>query len=67
MRTLADPNVNVLGHASLRLRNLDITTIEADVLKPLPVDGPFDSAALNGVLHCLPGPLPRKGAAPATP
>ena len=44
---------------------LDITTVEADVFKPLPVDGPFDSAALNGVLHCLPGPLPRKAAAVA--
>lgn len=39
------------------------TAIEADVCKPLPVHGPFDSAALNGVLHCLPGPLPRKAAA----
>jgi len=61
--TLLDPNLNVLGHASARLQHLDITTIEADVLKPLPVDGPFDSAALNGVLHCLPGPLSRKAAA----
>ena len=63
--TLLDPNQNVLAHASHRLRNLDVTTIEADVLKPLPVDGPFDSAALNGVLHCLPGPLPSKAAAVA--
>src|SRR6266511_1487720 len=39
------------------------TAIEADVCKPLPVDGPFDSAALTGVPHCLPGPLPRKAAA----
>lgn len=35
----------------------------ADVLKPLPVTGPFDSAALNMVLHCLPGPPERKSAA----
>ena len=63
--TLLDPNVNVLDHASRRLQHLDITTIEADVCKPLPVDGPFDSAALNGVLHCLPGPHPRKAAAVA--
>ncbi len=63
--TLLDPNANVLGHASRRLRNLDIKTVEADVLKPLPVEGPFDSAALNGVLHCLPGPLPGKAAAVA--
>jgi SAM-dependent methyltransferase len=63
--TLLDPNVHVLDHASRRLRRLDITTIEADVCKPLPLDGPFDSAALNGVLHCLPGPLPHKAAAVA--
>ena len=35
------------------------------MLKPLPVDGPFDSAALNLVIHCLPGPLTRKQAAVA--
>jgi SAM-dependent methyltransferase len=63
--TLLDPNVNVLSHASRRLQNLDVTTIEADVLKPLPVSGSFDSAALNGVLHCLPGQLPSKAAAVA--
>jgi hypothetical protein len=63
--TILDPNVHVLGHASRRLRRLDITTIEADVCKPLPVSGLFDSAALNGVLHCLPGPLRRKAAAVA--
>ncbi len=63
--TLLDPNPNVLGHASRRLQRLDVTTIEADVCKPLPVHGPFDSAALNGVLHCLPGPLSRKAAAVA--
>jgi SAM-dependent methyltransferase len=63
--TLLDPNVNVLGHAARRLQRLDVTTVEADVLKPLPVEGPYDSGALNGVLHCLPGPLPRKAAAVA--
>ena len=63
--TLLDPNANVLEHASRRLQRLDITTIEADVCKPLPVPGPFDSAALSGVLHCLPGTLPRKAAAVA--
>jgi SAM-dependent methyltransferase len=63
--TLLDPNGNVLDHASRRLHRLDITTLEADVCKPLPVGGPFDSAALNGVIHCLPGPLSRKSAAVA--
>jgi SAM-dependent methyltransferase len=63
--TLLDPNVHVLDHASRRLQRLDVTIVEADVCKRLPVHGPFDSAALNGVLHCLPGPLPRKAAAVA--
>jgi SAM-dependent methyltransferase len=63
--TILDPNVNVLDYASRRLHRLDITTVEADVCKPLPLDGPFDSAALNGVIHCLPGPLPRKADAVA--
>jgi SAM-dependent methyltransferase len=63
--TILDPNRNVLDHASRRLRYLDVTAVEADVLKPLPIDGPFDSAALHLVIHCLPGPLPRKALAVA--
>ena len=61
--TLLDPNPNVLRHASRKLRRLDVTTVQADVLKPLPVQGPFDSAALNLVIHCLPGPMSRKALA----
>ena len=61
--TILDPNPNVLDHASRQLRRLDVTAVEADVLKPLPVDGPFESAALNLVIHCLPGPMSRKAAA----
>ena len=61
--TLLDPNTNVLEHAARRLARLDVTAVEADVCKPLPVNGPFASAALNGVLHCLPGPLTRKAEA----
>ncbi len=63
--TLLDPNAHVLVHAAQRLHRLDITTVEADVCKPLPIDGPFDSAALAGVIHCLPGPLSRKAGAVA--
>ena len=63
--TIVDPNRNVLEHVSSRLPQLDLTAVEADVLKPLPPHGPFDSAALNGVLHCLPGPLSRKATAVA--
>ena len=61
--TLLDPNVNVLRHSARRLESMKPITVEADVLKPLPVDGPFDSVGLNGVLHCLPGPQQAKAAA----
>lgn len=61
--TLLDPNPNVLAHASRTLRPLHPVTIEADVMKPLPVEGPFDSAALNYVLHCLRGPQSQKAVA----
>ena len=61
--TILDPNPNVLHHVTNRLRDLDVTAIEADVLKPLPTPGPFDSAALAAVLHCLPGPMDRKALA----
>ena len=63
--TILDPNPNVLRHVSRRLRSFDLTAVEADVLKPLPVAGPFESAALNLVIHCLPGPLERKARAVA--
>lgn len=61
--TLLDPNRDVLDHCAGRLSRFDPTLVEADVLKPLPVRGPFDSAALSAVLHCLPGPIEAKGAA----
>jgi len=63
--TVLDPNPNVLRHVTRRLRDLDVTPVEADVLKPLPVEGPFASAGFNAVLHCLPGPLDRKATAVA--
>ena len=61
--TILDPNPNVLRHAARRLERLDVTAVQADALKPLPIAGPFDSAALSFVLHCLPGPMERKGLA----
>jgi SAM-dependent methyltransferase len=61
--TILDPNPNVLRHVERRLRHLDVTAVEADVLKPLPMPGPFDSAAMSMVLHCLPGPMERKAQA----
>jgi SAM-dependent methyltransferase len=61
--TLLDPNPNVLARSSRRLAAMHPVTVEADVMKPLPVDGPFDSAALSFVLHCLRGPLSHKAVA----
>ena len=63
--TILDPNPNVLRHVTRRLTRLDVTAVEADVLKPLPVAGPFESAALHLVIHCLPGPMSRKAVAVA--
>ena len=65
--TLVDPNPHVLTHAGRRLAGLspapEVLAIRADVLGPLPVEPGFASAALSLVLHCLPGPMSRKGAA----
>lgn len=63
--TVVDPNSNVLRHVTHRLARLAVTAVEADVLKPLPVAGPFNSAALHLVIHCLPAPLERKALAVA--
>ena len=56
--TILDPNQNVLDYATRRLPRLEVTAVQADVLKPLPVDGLFNSAALHGVIHCLPDHSP---------
>ena len=61
--TILDPNPNVLRYVKRRLRRLDVTAVEGDVLKPFPMAGPFDSVGLSMVLHCLPGPMERKAPA----
>jgi SAM-dependent methyltransferase len=61
--TLLDPNPHVLKYASRRLASMAAATVEADVMKPLPVDGAFDSGALSFVLHCLRGPMTNKATA----
>lgn len=63
--TLLDPNPHVLAFAGRRLAHLAPTRVQADVCEPLPALGPFDSAALTNVLHCLAGPPARKAAAVA--
>ncbi|MFL5685461.1 MAG: class I SAM-dependent methyltransferase [Chloroflexota bacterium] len=61
--TIVDPNPNVLRHAARKLARFDVTPIEADVLKPLPIDRTFESAGMSMVIHCLPGPMSRKALA----
>lgn len=61
--TLLDPNPHVLRRAERRLASLSPAVVEADVMKPLPTAGPFDSAALSFVLHCLRGPDANKAIA----
>jgi SAM-dependent methyltransferase len=61
--TLLDANEKVLAYCARRLAAMHPKTVEADVMKPLPVDDRFDSAALNFVLHCLPGPQSNKAVA----
>lgn len=58
--TLLDPNRHVLDHCEKRLSRFSPNVVEADVLKSLPVQGPFDSVAMSFVLHCLPGPMNAK-------
>lgn len=61
--TLIDANPHVLDHCAERLAAWEPTTVQANVLQPLPLEGPFDSAALAHVIHCLPGPMPGKAKA----
>ena len=58
--TILDPNPNVLQHPGRKLTHYDVTAVEADVLKPFPVEERFESAGMNMVIHCLPGPMSRK-------
>jgi SAM-dependent methyltransferase len=61
--TLVDPNPNVLEHCASTLAAWEPTMVRANVLEPMPLVGPFDSAALAHVIHCLPGPMPAKAPA----
>ena len=61
--TLLDPNRHVLKHASERLAAWSPVAVEADVMKPLPLETRYDSAALSFVLHCLRGPMSNKATA----
>lgn len=59
--TLFDLSERCLEHCSRRLSRFDPELIIYDVCVPLKYDGPgFDSIALGGLLHCLPGDLAEK-------
>ena len=58
---LMDLSTAALAHAARRLARYRPETVIGNVLAPLPVPGRrFDSASLNYVLHCLPGPFAAK-------
>jgi SAM-dependent methyltransferase len=61
--TLLDPNPNVLAKASRRLAAMQSGCDRGGRMKPLPLEGRFDSAALSYVLHCLRGPQANKAVA----
>jgi hypothetical protein len=59
---LIDLNPNCVDHARERLERFAPTTHVRNALEPIYVSGgPFDSVALGGVLHCLPGSMRDKG------
>lgn len=61
--TLVDLNPHSLDAAARRIARYVPETVVADVLEPLPLQGPFDSVAMCYLLHCLPGTLADKAVA----
>lgn len=63
--TMCDLNQTCLKTAKARLKRPDMIckTLQHDILNPLPESiGKFDSISMFYLLHCLPGPVPRKTA-----
>lgn len=58
--TLVDPNKACLDRAAARIARYRPTTVAASAFDPLPVEGPFTSAGLCYLFHCLPGRLADK-------
>jgi SAM-dependent methyltransferase len=58
--TLVDLNPNSLAAAAKRIARFRPRTVQANALAPLPPLGPFDSAGLCYLLHCLPGTIEAK-------
>jgi ubiquinone/menaquinone biosynthesis C-methylase UbiE len=61
---LADLNGNALRKAARRIERYRPNAYELNVLAPFELpEAPFDSIAMNYVLHCLPGQIPAKAIA----
>jgi hypothetical protein len=58
--TLVDLNPNALRAAAKRIARFAPRTVQANALAPLPPLGPFESAGLCYLLHCLPGAIGEK-------
>jgi hypothetical protein len=59
---LLDLNPHCLAHTARRLQRYRPEVYRANALAPVTIQAqPFDSVAINYVLHCLPGALPDKG------
>jgi SAM-dependent methyltransferase len=61
--TLLDLSGPCLAKAARRLERYSPRVVRANVLEPLDLgEAQFDSVALNGVVHCLPGTMEEKAA-----
>jgi ubiquinone/menaquinone biosynthesis C-methylase UbiE len=59
--TLVDLNPECLRFTAKRISRYDPTLVHGNVLEPIDIQGaPFDSIALNYLLHCLPGTIQSK-------
>jgi ubiquinone/menaquinone biosynthesis C-methylase UbiE len=62
--TLVDMNEATLDYTAQRMRFFETAKVVGNALEPLPVaKGSHDSAALNLLMHCIPGSLLEKGVA----
>ncbi len=60
---LFDLQRNCLRHTARRLARFNPETYQCDAMQPIETNaGRFDSIALGGILHCIPGDLTEKGA-----
>ena len=58
--TLVDLNAHSLAAAARRIARFAPRAVRANALEPLPALGPFTSAGLCFLLHCLPGAIAEK-------